>query len=236
MTARAGFLKRALSKTIITVAGAHLVAEADDGSEPHFPAQAIYYANHSSHLDFLMLWAIMPAELQPRVRPIAAEDYWGSGIKRSIARGIFNAHLVQRYKDRPHTRADNRPTVKTASGSSPRGSQLGQMTQILDEGDSLIIFPEGTRGPADQVAEFHAGLYRLAHHAPQLPIVPVTLKNLGRVLPKGELIPVPHLSKVIVHEPLLLRDDDTQETFLHRARAVIADRLAAETSAQGDTT
>ena len=236
MTQRSGIFKRALSKTIITAAGANLVAEGDDGAEPLFPTQAIYYANHSSHLDFLMLWAIMPADLQPRVRPIAAEHYWGTRVKRSIARGIFNAHLVQRYKDRPYTRADAKPTVKTQSGSSPKRGQLEQMTQILDQGDSLIIFPDGTRGPADQVAQFHAGLYWLARPAPHLPVVPVTLKNLGRVLPKGELIPVPHLSKVIVHTPVFLADDDTQETFLRRARAVIADRLTAETSQDGDTT
>ncbi len=227
--------KRGLSKTIIAAAGANLVAHGADGAEPHFPDQAIYYANHSSHLDFLMLWAIMPPDLQPRVRPIAAEDYWGSGIRRSIARGIFNAHLVQRYKDRPYTRADERATLKTDSGSSPKQGQLAGMTKILDDGDSLIIFPEGTRGPADQVATFHAGLYRLAQHAPHVPTVPVTLKNLGRVLPKGEFIPVPHLSTVIVHAPIYLQDREAQEAFLSRARAILAKELQAGASAEGDT-
>ena len=235
MSKSSNFLKRGLSKTIIAAAGANLVAQGDDGSEPYFPDQAIYYANHSSHLDFLMLWAIMPAELQPRVRPIAAEDYWGSGVRRSIARGIFNAHLVQRYKDRPYTRADEKSTVKTDPGSSPKQGQLAGMTQILDEGDSLIIFPEGTRGPADQVAKFHAGLYRLAKHAPHIPVVPVTLKNLGRVLPKGEFIPVPHLSTVVVHDPIYLQADETQEAFLNRARSILAEELQAEDTAEGDT-
>lgn len=224
----AELFKRGLSKTIITAAGANLVAHGDDGSAPHFPEQAIYYANHSSHLDFLMLWAIMPAELQPRVRPIAAEDYWGSGIRRSVARGIFNAHLVQRYKDRPYTRADEKVTRKTDSGSSPKQNQLTGMTQILDDGDSLIIFPEGTRGPADQVATFHAGLYRLAKHAPHVPVVPVTLKNLGRVLPKGEFIPVPHLSTVVVHDPIYLDDAESQEAFLTRARAILVEELQGD--------
>lgn len=233
MTKRSNIFKRGLSKTILTAAGANLVAHGEDGGDPHFPQQAIYYANHASHLDFLMLWAIMPADIQPRVRPIAAEDYWGSGVKRSIARGIFNAHLVQRYKDRPYTRADARTTVKTDSGSSPKQGQLAGMTQILDDGDSLIIFPEGTRGPGDHVATFHAGLYRLAKHAPHIPVVPVTLKNLGRVLPKGEVIPVPHLSTVVVHDPIFLSAGETQEEFLGRARQVIADELqhdAGETS------
>ena len=234
MNKPSGLLKRGLSKTIIAAAGANLIAQGDDGSPPHFPTQAIYYANHSSHLDFLMLWAIMPAELQPRVRPIAAADYWGAGIRRSIARRIFNAHLVQRYKDRPYTRADEKTTVRTDSGSSPKQGQLTGMTKILDEGDSLIIFPEGTRGPADQVATFHAGLYRLAKHAPHIPVVPVTLKNLGRVLPKGELIPVPHLSTVVVHHPIYLQDDEPQEIFLNRARSILAEELKTEDAVEGD--
>lgn len=235
MTKRSGLFKRGLSKTIMSIAGANVVAEGDDGAEPEFPPQAIYYANHSSHLDFLMLWAMMPAELQPRVRPIAAEDYWGSGMKRTVARGLFNAHLIRRYKDRPHTRADARVTRRTNSGSSPRQGQLAGMTQILEEGDSLIIFPEGTRGPADQVAKFHAGLYRLARHAPHVPVVPVTLKNLGRVLPKGEFIPVPHLSKVIVHHPIYLHDGETQDDFLTRARAILANELQDDSPNGEDT-
>ena len=225
---KSNLFKRGLSKTIIAAAGMDLVAHGDDGSEPYFPDQAIYYANHSSNLDFLVLWAIMPAELQPRVRPIAAEDYWGSGIRKSIAHGIFNAHLVQRYKDRPYTRADVKSTIKTDSGSSPKRDQLPGMTKILDDGDSLIIFPEGTRGPADQVAKFHAGLYRLAKHAPHIPVVPVTLKNLGKVLPKGELIPVPHLSSVVVHDPIYLRGDEDKEAFLVRARSILAIELQAD--------
>lgn len=226
-------LKRGLSGLITTASGARVRAEGTDGEAPDFPPQAIYFANHSSHLDFVTLWAIMPAELQPKVRPIAAADYWGSGLKQSVAEGIFNAHLVHRYKDRAHTPADARPTRQTDSGSSPKTSQLTGMTDILDAGDSLIIFPEGTRGPGDQVATFQAGLYRLAQHAPEVPVVPVTLKNLSRILPKGETIPVPRLSQVIVHQPLFVGDNESQEHFLSRARGVLADELA--TDAQGET-
>lgn len=228
------FIKRGLSGLITTASGARISAEGTDGDAPEFPPQAIYYANHSSHLDFVTLWAIMPTELQPKVRPIAAADYWGSGIKQSVAEGIFNAHLVHRHKDRSHTRQDARPARQTDSGSSPKTSQLTGMTDILDAGDSLIIFPEGTRGPEDQVATFQAGLYRLAKHAPEVPVVPVTLKNLGRMLPKGEMIPVPRLSQVIVHQPLFVGDDETQEDFLARARDVLAAELRSEV--EGETT
>lgn len=228
MVKRSGRFKRGLSRAILTIAGARLIAEGEDGKKPNFPPQAIYYANHSSNLDFVAILTVMPTELQPRVRPIAAEDYWGKGIRRVAAQGIFNAHLVQRYKARPHTRADQKVTMRTDSGSSPKDAQLTGMTEVLDEGDSLIIFPEGTRGPSDRVATFHAGLYRLARHAPHLPVVPMTLKHLDRVLPKGAILPRSHAARVIVHDPIYLREDESQEEFLTRARAIIAAGLGAE--------
>src|SRR5699024_7557725 len=95
-----------------------------------------------------------------------------------------------------------------------------------------LIFPEGTRGPGDQVATFQAGLYRLAKHAPKVPVVPVTLKNLSRILPKGETIPVPHLSQVIVHKPLSVGIDEPQDDFLSRARNILSNELIAEADSQ----
>ncbi|GAA4476935.1 lysophospholipid acyltransferase family protein [Enteractinococcus fodinae] len=228
MAKGSGGLKRGLSRAILTAAGTTLTATDQDGDEPHFPSQAIYYANHSSNLDFVAILAVVPKELQPHVRPIAAADYWGKGLRGAVARGIFNAHLVQRYKDRPYTRADMRVTLRTDSGSSPKAAQLAGMTEVLDEGNSLIIFPEGTRGPSDHVARFHAGLYRLARHAPQLPVVPVTLKHLGRVLPKGAIFPRAHPSQVVVHDPIYLGDNEAQDDFLARAREIIAAELQRE--------
>ncbi len=228
MAKRSPGLKRGLSRAILAAAGTTLTATRADGGKPYFPPQAIYYANHSSNLDFVAILAVMPTALQPRVRPIAAADYWGKGLRGAVAQGVFNAHLVQRFKDRPYTRADMRSTLRTDSGSSPKAVQLAGMTDVLDAGDSLIIFPEGTRGPADQVATFHAGLYRLARHAPHVPVVPVTLKNLGRVLPKGAIFPRSQAAEVIVHEPLTLDDGESQDAFLARARAVIETELLTE--------
>lgn len=228
MAKRSPGFKRGLSRAILTAAGTTLTAESEDGGKPYFPPQAIYYANHSSNLDFVAILAVIPRDLQPHVRPIAAADYWGKGLRGAVAQGIFNAHLVQRYKARPYTRADMRATLRTDSGSSPKEAQLAGMTEVLDAGDSLIIFPEGTRGPSDQVATFHAGLYRLARHAPHLPVVPVTLKHLGRVLPKGAIFPRAHPAEVIVHNPIKLGEDESQEDFLARARAVIAAELQGQ--------
>lgn len=223
--------QRALARGILILGGARVEGKTHDGekTEPVFPPQAIYFANHSSHLDFLTLWAIMPAELRPSVRPIAAADYWGSGAKGAAAKKLFNAHLVHRGKSSPQPSGEH------------TGSQLEGMTAILDAGDSLIIFPEGTRGDAATVEKFHSGLYKLAAHAPDIPVVPVTLKNLGKILPKGETVPVPYLSTVVVHEPIFLNqsskiDDaeagelESQEDFLARARNIIAQELTSELS------
>ena len=209
--------RRAISRVVRGIGGARV--QGPDGGEPHFPDQAIYYANHSSHLDFVTLWAVMPPHLQARVRPIAAEDYWGSGVRRKVAEGLFNAYLVQRH----------------GGGVSPTGKsgQIEGMTAVLDAGDSLIIFPEGTRGDAETVAAFHSGLYKLARHNPEIPVVPVTLRDLGRILPKGEVVPVPHLSTVILHHPLPSVAGQEKDEYLAHAREVLI-RSLAERGGTGD--
>lgn len=189
-------------------------AAAHDGADlSGLPAQAIYYANHSSHLDFVTIWAVLPAQLRGSLRPIAARDYWDRGVRRVFANRVFRAHLVDRGKSRPKRSA-------TAGGVNP-GGQLSGMTAVLDAGDSLLIFPEGTRGDGETLAEFQAGLYRLAQHNPDIPVLPVRLGNLNRILPKGETIPVPHLSTVVFQEPLFVQATESQQEFLTRARAAL---------------
>jgi len=213
-----GGSRRSLAKLISAFAGARAVTATGE-SELRLPKQAIYYANHSSHLDFLTIWAALPAELQKRARPVAAKDYWGSGVRKAFAEQIFNAYLVER-----HGSSDTRQRTSD-SGVSPKG-QVEGMAEVLTAGDSLIIFPEGTRGDGETIAAFHGGLYKLARLHPEVPVVPVTLANLGRILPKGEVIPVPHLSTVVFCDPLHVDPDEDRATFLSRARQVLVDCLA----------
>lgn len=220
--------RRSLAKLISVFAGARVVTAAGD-SELDLPEQAIYYANHSSHLDFLTIWAALPAQLQQRARPVAAKDYWGSGVRKAFAEKIFNAYLVDRHG------SSSRRQRTSDSGVSPKG-QVDGMAEVLAAGDSLIIFPEGTRGDGDTIAAFHGGLYKLARLHPEVPVVPVTLANLGRILPKGEVIPVPHLSTVIFCEPLHLDPDEDQQTFLARARQVLVEGLAKHQGPQSTDT
>lgn len=207
--------RRALSGAITALAGARVTGP-DGETDVQLPEQAIFFANHSSHLDFLTIWAALPWSLQRRTRPIAAKDYWDKGVRRHIVEGVFRAYLVER-----HGGGGGR---STGSGVSPKG-QLTGMTDVLDGGDSLIIFPEGTRGDGQRIADFHGGLYRLAVHDRGIPVIPVTLVNLGRILPKGESIPVPHLSTLEFGDPLSVGEGEDQADFLARARGVLVDTL-----------
>jgi len=166
--------------------------------------QRVYFANHSSHLDTILVWAAMPPELRRRVRPVAAADYWGKGrIQRHIALKVLNAVLI----DRQTRSSDPLEPLKTA----------------LAAGDSLILFPEGTRGTGEMPSAFKPGLYHLAKAFPQVELVPVFLDNLRRALPKGSLVPVPLSCVARFGVPIRLEEGEAKPDFLNRAReAVVA--------------
>jgi len=167
------------------------------------PKQRIYFANHTSHIDTLAIWSSLPRALRGRTRPIAARDYWGKGLRKYIATRGFGAVLIDRAREDA--------TV----------DPLEPMRASLREGDSLIIFPEGTRGAAALPARFRSGLYRLASEFPAVELVPVYLDNLHRSLPKGALLPVPMVCTVRFGTPLALGAGEAKEVFLERARAAV---------------
>jgi 1-acyl-sn-glycerol-3-phosphate acyltransferase len=178
------------------------------GSAPG-PAQRIYFANHTSHIDTLAIWSSLPRALRRRTRPIAARDYWGTGLKKYIATRGFGAVLIDR------TRGD------------PAADPLEPLRAALREGDSLIIFPEGTRGASATPAAFRSGLFRLAGEFPAVELIPVYLENLHRSLPKGALLPVPMVCTVRFGAPIALGAGESREAFLTRARdAVIGSKPA----------
>ena len=167
--------------------------------------QRIYFANHQSHADLVMIWAALPEELRSITRPIAAKDYWTrSDFKRWITTAVFNAVYVDRERK---------------EGEDP----LQPLAEALESGDSLIIFPEGTRGNAEEPQPFKAGLYNLALKFPHVVLVPAWIDNIQRVMPKGEVVPVPILCSVTFGAPIRLEPDEERRHFLERAReAVIA--------------
>jgi 1-acyl-sn-glycerol-3-phosphate acyltransferase len=170
------------------------------------PRQRIYFGNHTSHLDFVVLWAVLPDELRNATRPVAAQEYWTrSKLRNYLASKVFRAVLVDRQS-------------QTAEG---RQLQFERMLEGLKQGDSLIIFPEGTRGSGEEVAPFKSGLYHLTRARPDVELIPVYLENLNRVLPKGEFLPVPLLSRVYFGAPLALEEGESKESFLERARQTL---------------
>jgi 1-acyl-sn-glycerol-3-phosphate acyltransferase/predicted protein tyrosine phosphatase/membrane-associated phospholipid phosphatase len=184
-----------------------------DGCSPS-PHSRIYFANHSSHLDFLVLWAALPAEERARTRPVAARDYWNrTAVRRYLARCVFRAVLI----DRPPSAATHAEKTAAARRSVARAARA------LAQGDSLIIFPEGTRGNGVDIAPFKCGLYHLGRLQPGVELVPVRLEHLHRIMPKGEAVPVPLAGGVTFGRPLWLMPGEDKDAFLARARTALID-------------
>jgi len=172
------------------------------GSPPK-AEQRIYFANHQSHFDWVLIWAALPHDLRAITRPIAARDYWTSTpLKHWITREIFNAVYVSRERS-----ADEDP--------------LEPLMEALRNGDSLVIFPEGTRGNKGEPAAFKAGLYHLAEAFPEVQLIPAWIDNVQRVMPKGEVVPVPILCSVTFGAPLVLEPGEDKRAFLDRAREAV---------------
>ncbi len=166
----------------------------------------IYLANHTSHLDFIVIWAVLPAALRCRARPVAAADYWSKGaIRRSLASRLFRAVLVER------------------ESVSRENNPLNKMRDVLAGGEDLILFPEGTRSSDGAMRAFKPGIFHLVRRFPQVELIPVHLENLNRILPKGEILPVPVLGNVNFGPPLApLADGETKTEFLERAREAVS--------------
>jgi 1-acyl-sn-glycerol-3-phosphate acyltransferase len=165
--------------------------------------QRVYFANHTSHLDALVLWSSLPKELRDLTRPVAARDYWERGaVRRYIARQ-FNVILIDRKRIKVH---ESPPDV---------------MIREIGHTYSLIVFPEGARNVEDEMAEFKSGLYYLGKKRPDLELVPVYIDNLNRVLPRGEVLPVPLLSCITIGPPIWLEAGEPKAEFLKRAREAV---------------
>ena len=167
--------------------------------------QRIYFANHQSHADLVMIWAALPEELRGITRPIAAKDYWTkTPFRQWITTAVFNAVYVDRER-----KGDEDP--------------LQPLADALQSGDSIIIFPEGTRGSGEEPQAFKSGLYSLAMKFPHAVLVPAWIDNIQRVMPKGEVVPVPILCSVTFGKPIQVEPGEDRRVFLDRAReAVIA--------------
>lgn len=165
----------------------------------------IYYGNHRSHGDFVLIWATLPNRLRTRTRPVAGSDYWlTSNLRSYIINRVFRGVLVNRQGGRA-------------------ADPIGHMGEALAAGDSLILFPEGTRNLSDGLLPFKSGLFHLARANPDIKMIPVWIENLGRAMPKGSLIPLPLLCSLTFGPPVTLAPEEDKEAFLARARQALLD-------------
>ena len=176
---------------------------------PPMAEQRIYFANHQSHFDWVLIWAALPRELRAATRQIAARDYWTSGaFKHWLTREVFNAVYVSR------TRSDDEDLLEP-------------LVQALQNGDLLVIFPEGTRSNKGEPQPFKSGLYHLAEQFPNVPLIPAWIDNVQRVMPKGEVLPVPILCSVTFGAPMQVDAGEDKRVFLERARSAVIALAAA---------
>ncbi|EFE51512.1 Acyltransferase [Providencia rettgeri DSM 1131] len=179
------------------------------GCQPSM-ASRIYYANHSSHLDGLVIWSGLPPLMRHFVHPVAAKDYWvKTPFRRYLVNKVFRAVLVDRKGDKP-----------------AQNNTLAPLESVLESKHSLIFFPEGTRGDGETLSQFKSGLYHLAKKYPDVEVVPVYLENLNRVLPKGSKLVVPVICSAIVGKPLEpIMENENKIDFLQRAKEALEELM-----------
>ncbi len=165
--------------------------------------QRVYFANHTSHLDVILVWSALPTRVRRLTRPVAAKDYWIRGAVRRYLAKTFNAMLIDRTEIKVHQ------------------SPVDLMLREVGRTHSIIMFPEGGRSTGETVGEFKSGLYYLAKKRPELELIPVYINNMNRILPRGEFLPVPLLSSVTFGPPLWLESNENKTDFLTRARDAV---------------
>jgi 1-acyl-sn-glycerol-3-phosphate acyltransferase len=166
--------------------------------------QRVYFANHTSHLDAIVIWSALPPDVRSVTRPVAAKDYWTAGpIRRYLSGRVFNAMLIDRTEIKVH--------------QSPVDVMIRGIGQVY----SLIVFPEGGRSSGEEIGEFKSGLYYLCKKRPDLELVPVHIDNMNRILPRGEVLPVPLLSCLTFGSPIWLEAGEPKVDFLRRAREAV---------------
>ena len=196
----------ALAAVSRLIAGATVQWHCDPSSE----AQRIYFGNHSSHLDFVVIWSALPPRLRRLTRPVAGRDYWEQGaVRRYLSSRVFRAVLI----DRGHTGGEHDLAAARAS--------IQRMADDMGDRYSLIVFPEGTRSLTGEVGKFKSGLFHLAGQFPQVQLIPAWIDNVQRVMPKGEVVPVPILCTVTFGAPLHLGVEEDKRGFLDRAREAV---------------
>ena len=165
---------------------------------------AVLVANHNSHLDAVTLMSLFPLRLLPRLRPVAAQDYF---FRHPLLKW-FALHIMGIL-----------PLDRTLK--SERRNPLAKIGEALDRGDIVILFPEGSRGDPEELGEFKTGIAHIAKERPRVPVIPIFMHGLGKALPRGEALLVPFFLDIFVGEPLAWGGD--KGAFMD----ALSDRMAA---------
>lgn len=147
---------------------------------------AIIIANHNSHLDTLVLQSLFPLNKLSNIKPVAAADYFSRTRHMAwFANNIINIIPIERSR--------------VIKGADP----LAGCYRALDNGNIIIIYPEGSRGEPERISHFKKGIAHLAERYPDVPVIPVFMHGLGKALPKGEIILVPFFCDIYIGEKII---------------------------------
>lgn len=161
----------------------------------------IFFSNHTSHLDFLLMWSSLPVDVRRMTVAAAAADYWCKNwVRRWIAENIFDSIMIER------------------ASISRNNNPVTAIIYELDKGKSVIIFPEGGRSDGPDIEALKSGLFHIARKRPDIELIPAYIHNANRVLPKGFALPVPVMCSVTFGNPIVLLPDENKMEFSNRAR------------------
>lgn len=155
----------------------------------------VIIANHNSHLDTLVLMSLFTGRSFKKVRPVAAGDYF--------MKNKFLAFFS--------TRVMNIIPIQRKMTKDIRG-MFSPIIEALDDDGIIILFPEGSRGEAEQLSKYKSGIYYLMREVPDVAIVPVFMHGLGKALPKGSFIFVPFFVDILVGDPF--KFDENRKAFM----------------------
>jgi len=167
---------------------------------------AIIAGNHNSHLDTMVLMSLYPLSMIHKVRPVAAADYFLAN--RFIA--WFSLNVIGII-----------PLVR--GGRISKKELFEGCHEALDNGDILIVFPEGSRGKPEEMSKLKKGIYYLINERKDTVLSPIMMHGLGLSLPRGEALFVPFNCDVIIGEPLSCFD--SSDDFIDELTAVFKNLL-----------
>lgn len=164
---------------------------------------AVFAANHHSHVDTPLLLSSLPTPWRHRAVVGAASDYFfGSRITGALSALVIGAIPIDRTK------------ISRASTDLAR--------DLINEGWSLVVFPEGGRSPDGWGQPFRGGAAFIAKRT-NVPVVPVHIEGTGRILRKGKSTPTPSRTTITFGEPLYCEENEDARAFNTRIEARVAE-------------